>query len=118
MVLVPRIAYDPKVKSKDGKIDFVLLAKTVATQIRMLDNVIDLNFYPTKETEVSNMRHRPIGIGVQGLADAFILMDIAFHSEEAKVVNKRIFETIYYASMEMSNKIAQEIAQEERTKSK
>jgi ribonucleoside-diphosphate reductase alpha chain len=52
------------------------------------------------------MRHRPIGIGVQGLADAFILMDIAFHSEEAKVVNKRIFETIYYAALTKSNEIA------------
>ena len=57
-----------------------------------LNNVIDINFYPTEKTKVSNKKHRPIGIGVQGLADTFILMDIPFHSDEAKKVNKMIFE--------------------------
>jgi len=71
-----------------------------------LNKVIDINFYPTPKTKTSNLRHRPIGIGVQGLADAFLLMDIAFHSEEAKEVNKLIFETIYHASLERSNEIA------------
>ena len=71
-----------------------------------LNRVIDINFYPTSKTERSNMLHRPIGIGVQGLADTFILMDIPFHSEEAKKVNKLIFETIYHAALEKSNEIA------------
>lgn len=71
-----------------------------------LNRVIDINFYPTDKTKRSNMRHRPIGIGVQGLADTFILMDIAFHSDEAKEVNKLIFETIYHAALEKSNEIA------------
>ena len=71
-----------------------------------LNRVIDINFYPTEKTRKSNMRHRPIGIGVQGLADTFVLMDIPFHSDEAKEVNKLIFETIYYAALEKSNEIA------------
>jgi ribonucleoside-diphosphate reductase alpha chain len=71
-----------------------------------LNKVIDINFYPTDKTKLSNMRHRPIGIGVQGLADTFILMNIPFHSEEAKEVNKLIFETIYHAALEKSNEIA------------
>ena len=71
-----------------------------------LNRVIDINYYPTEKTKRSNMKHRPIGIGVQGLADAFILMDISFHSDEAKEVNKLIFETIYHAALERSNEIA------------
>jgi ribonucleotide reductase alpha subunit len=71
-----------------------------------LNRVIDINFYPTDKTRRSNLLHRPIGIGVQGLADAFIMMDLAFHSEEAKVVNKLIFETIYHAALERSNEMA------------
>jgi ribonucleotide reductase alpha subunit len=71
-----------------------------------LNKVIDINFYPTEKTKISNMKHRPIGIGVQGLADTFILMDIPFHSDEAKKINKMIFETIYHASLEKSNEIA------------
>ena len=73
-----------------------------------LNKVIDINFYPTPKTERSNMRHRPIGLGVQGLADVFALMDVAFHSEEARIINKNIFETIYHASMEMSMEIARD----------
>ena len=71
-----------------------------------LNRVIDINFYPTEKTKRSNFKHRPIGIGVQGLADTFVLMDIPFHSEEAKEVNKLIFETIYHAALEKSNEIA------------
>ena len=71
-----------------------------------LNRVIDVNYYPTEKTKRSNMKHRPIGIGVQGLADTFVLMDIPFHSEEAKEVNKLIFETIYHAALEKSNDIA------------
>jgi ribonucleoside-diphosphate reductase alpha chain len=71
-----------------------------------LNKVIDINYYPTKKTQRSNLLHRPIGIGIQGLADSFVLMDIPFHSEQAKEVNKLIFETIYHASLEKSNEIA------------
>ena len=71
-----------------------------------LNQVIDINFYPTEKTKTSNLKHRPIGIGVQGLADAFILLNIPFHSEQAKEINKHIFETIYHASLEKSNEIA------------
>ena len=71
-----------------------------------LNRVIDVNYYPTEKARNSNLKHRPIGIGVQGLADAFILMDIPFHSEKAKEVNKLIFETIYYASLVKSNELA------------
>jgi ribonucleoside-diphosphate reductase alpha subunit len=67
-----------------------------------LNQVIDRNYYPTEKTRVSNMRHRPIGIGVQGLADTFILLNIPFHSEEAKVINRHIFETIYHGALEES----------------
>ena len=73
-----------------------------------LNRVIDINFYPTEKTKRSNFRHRPIGIGVQGLADAFVLMDIPFHSDEAKEVNKLIFETIYHAALEKSNELSVE----------
>ena len=76
-----------------------------------LNRVIDINFYPTEKTKNSNFRHRPIGIGVQGLADTFVLMDIPFHSEEAKEINKLIFETIYHASLEKSNEMAIESKQ-------
>jgi ribonucleotide reductase alpha subunit len=71
-----------------------------------LNRIIDINFYPTPKTRRSNLLHRPIGVGVQGLSDVFILMDIAFHSEEAKIVNKMIFETIYHAALEKSNDLA------------
>jgi ribonucleoside-diphosphate reductase alpha chain len=71
-----------------------------------LNKVIDVNFYPTFQAATSNKAHRPLGIGVQGLADTFALMDIAFHSEEALALNKRIFETMYHAALEMSNEIA------------
>lgn len=67
-----------------------------------LNCVIDVNFYPTEKTELSNLRHRPIGIGVQGLADVYMMMDIAFHSTEALEVNRLIFETIYHAAVEAS----------------
>lgn len=74
---------------------------------RNLNKVIDVNYYPIPEARNSNMRHRPIGIGVQGLADAFILMGYAFDSPEARTLNKEIFETIYFAAVTESNAIAQ-----------
>ena len=72
-----------------------------------LNKVIDVNYYPVEEAKNSNLRHRPIGIGVQGLADTFILMRQSFDSQEAKKLNSEIFETIYFAAMESSMEIAQ-----------
>lgn len=75
---------------------------------RNLDKVIDVNYYPVKEAKYSNMRNRPIGIGVQGLADAFILMRLPFDSPEAAQLNKDIFETIYFAAQTASKDLAKE----------
>ena len=88
--------------------DYKLLHKVTKIVTRNLNSVIDINFYPTNKTKNSNLKHRPIGIGVQGLADAFALLDIPFHSEEAKQVNKLIFETIYHAAIETSMEISKE----------
>jgi len=71
-----------------------------------LNRIIDVNYYPTEKTRRSNFRHRPIGIGVQGLADVFMLLNIPFCSDEAKLINKHIFETIYHAALESSCEIA------------
>ena len=86
--------------------DYDKLHEVTKVVTNNLNNVIDINFYPTEKTKISNMKHRPIGIGVQGLADTFVLMDIPFHSDEAKKINKLIFETMYHASLEKSNEIA------------
>ena len=88
--------------------DYKLLHKVTKVVTNNLNNVIDINFYPTDKTKTSNMRHRPIGIGVQGLADALAMMDIPFHSDEAKNINKLVFETMYHAALEMSMEIAKE----------
>jgi ribonucleoside-diphosphate reductase alpha chain len=100
------IALPTFVKQTTKEFDYEKLHEVAKVVTNNLNKVIDVNFYPTPKTERSNMLHRPIGIGVQGLADAFILMDIPFHSEEAKEVNKLIFETIYHAALEKSNEIA------------
>jgi ribonucleotide reductase alpha subunit len=86
--------------------DYEKLHQVTKVVTNNLNRVIDINFYPTEKTKRSNMKHRPIGLGVQGLADVFVLMDIPFHSEEAKQLNKLIFETIYHAALESSNEIA------------
>jgi ribonucleoside-diphosphate reductase alpha chain len=86
--------------------DYNKLHEVTKVVTNNLNRVIDVNFYPTEKTKNSNLRHRPIGIGVQGLADAFVLLDIPFHSEQAKEINKHIFETIYHAALERSNEIA------------
>ncbi len=90
----------------DGNFDFEKLFKIAYRVTKNLDKVIDVNYYPIPEAKNSNMRHRPIGIGVQGLADAFILMRYAFESSEAKQLNKDIFETIYYAAVTASKDLA------------
>ena len=82
------------------------LLKVTKKITRNLDTVIDRNYYPVKEAENSNVRHRPIGIGIQGLADAFILLRLPFTSDEAKKLNQEIFETIYFAAVTASMEIA------------
>jgi len=96
-------------KEKEGpkKFDFERLKAVTKVITRNLNKIIDVNHYPIEQARNSNMRHRPIGIGVQGLADAFIKMRYPFESEEARLLNKQIFETIYYGAMEASCEIAE-----------
>jgi ribonucleoside-diphosphate reductase alpha subunit len=82
--------------------DYEKLYQVVQVVVANLNNVIDINYYPTPKTKRSNFKHRPVGIGVQGLADVFFKMDLAFISDEAKEINIKIFETIYYAALEKS----------------
>ena len=91
---------------EDSTYDFQKLYDITKVITKNLNKVIDVNYYPVEEAKNSNMRHRPIGIGVQGLADAFILMKYPFDSAEAKQLNKDIFETIYYAAMEASMELS------------
>lgn len=97
----------PKYVLKDGSFDFDRLYEVARVVTRNLNKIIDVNYYPIEEAYNSNMRHRPIGIGVQGLADAFIKMRYPFDSAEAKQLNKDIFETIYFAALTESNVLAQ-----------
>src|SRR5687768_14622807 len=92
----------PKFVTDDGKFDHQKLYEITKVATRNLNKVIDVNYYPVEEARRSNMRHRPIGLGVQGLADAFIMLRMPFDSEEARGLNRDIFETIYFAAMEAS----------------
>ena len=92
----------------DKTYDYEKLHDIIKIITNNLNKVIDINFYPTEKTKKSNYLHRPIGIGVQGLADTFVKMDIPFHSEKAKEVNIKIFETIYHAAVEKSCEMAAE----------
>jgi ribonucleoside-diphosphate reductase alpha subunit len=100
------IALPTFVNKETKQFDYEKLHMVTKVVTNNLNKVIDVNFYPTEKTKRSNLRHRPIGIGVQGLADAFILLNIAFHSDEARQVNKLIFETMYHAALEKSNELA------------
>lgn len=91
---------------KDGKYDYSELHRVTKIATKNLNRVIDRNFYPVETARKSNMRHRPIGLGVQGLADVFCMLRIPFESEEAKVINTHIFETIYHAALEASCELA------------
>jgi ribonucleoside-diphosphate reductase alpha chain len=86
--------------------DYNKLMEVTRVAVRNLNKVIDLNYYPTEKTRVSNMKHRNIGIGVQGLSDVYNFMGFAFDSPDAEYMNKRIFETIYYASVDESKELA------------
>lgn len=90
----------------DGKFDHEKLYEVTYQAALNLNRIIDNNFYPVEEARNSNLRHRPIGLGVQGLADAFILMRYPFESEEAKKLNSEIFETIYFAALTASKDLA------------
>ena len=91
---------------KDGKYDYEELHRVTKIATKNLNRVIDRNFYPVETARKSNMRHRPIGLGVQGLADVFCMLRLPFESEEAKVINTHIFETIYHAALESSCELA------------
>jgi len=88
--------------------DFEKLHEVTRIVTENLNRVIDVNYYPTPKTRVSNMAHRPIGIGVQGLADTFLLLDLAFSSDEARILNRRIFETMYHAALTASCDLAEQ----------
>ena len=93
---------------KDGEYDYQKLHDISRVVTRNLNKVIDRNFYPVEEARVSNMRHRPVGIGVQGLADVYQMMSLAFDSDGAREVNKKIFETIYHGALTESCQLAEE----------
>ena len=101
------IALNKFINEETKVMDFSELERITALVVDNLNQIIDINYYPTDKTRTSNLRHRPIGIGVQGLADVFMMMNIPFHSEEARVLNREIFETIYYAALNASMKLAE-----------
>jgi len=92
----------------DGKFDHDKLYEVTYQVTKNLNKIIDNNYYPVEEARNSNVRHRPIGLGVQGLADAFILLRLPFESDKAKLLNKEIFETIYFAAMTASKDLAKQ----------
>merc|ERR1712087_848568 len=98
----------PKFVNKESQtFDFKKLVEITQVVTKNLNKVIDVNFYPVKEAKTSNMRHRPIGIGIQGLADVFMRLRMPFDSKEAQVLNKEIFEAIYFGALTASNELAE-----------
>jgi len=100
------IALNKFILEESKVMDFSELERITALAVDNLNQIININYYPTEKTRTSNLRHRPIGLGVQGLADVFMMMNIPFHSEEARVLNREIFETIYYAALKASMTLA------------
>ena len=100
------IALNKFVDEKTKVMNMTELERITELVVDNLNQIINVNYYPTEKTRTSNLRHRPIGIGVQGLADVFMMMDIPFHSEEARVLNREIFETIYYSALKASMTLA------------
>jgi len=96
----------PKYVTEDGKFDHDKLFEVTYQATLNLNKIIDENFYPIEEARNSNLRHRPIGLGVQGLADAYIMLGYPFESDEARTLNREIFETMYYASMTASKDLS------------
>merc|ERR1711957_1043762 len=103
------VALPAFVNVADKSYDFEGLRHVTQVATRNLNKVIDCNFYPVPEARRSNMRHRPIGLGVQGLADAFLMLRLPFESAEAKKLNEDIFETIYFAACEASCELAEKL---------
>ena len=101
------IALPKYVNEETHSFDYEKLHEITKVVTKNLNRVIDRNFYPVETARKSNMRHRPIGLGVQGLADVFILCRLAFDSDEAKEMNARIFETMYHAALEASSELAE-----------
>lgn len=101
------LALPTYVDAKKRTFDYDNLREVVKVAIKNLNRVIDINYYPTPETKTSNMRHRPVGLGIQGLADVFAMLRAPWESEHAAEINQRIFEHIYYAAVESSCEIAQ-----------
>lgn len=99
----------PRFVKEDKEYDFQALYEVTKVVTRNLNKVIDRNYYPVPEARYSNMKHRPIGIGVQGLADAFLMMKLPFESEPARRLNEDIFETIYFGAVEASCDLAAEL---------
>ena len=98
----------PKYVNKETKtFDYEKLHEVTKTVTKNLNRVIDRNFYPVETARRSNMKHRPIGLGVQGLADVFILCGLSFDCEESRLMNAHIFETMYHASLEASSELAE-----------
>lgn len=98
----------PKYVNKETKtFDYAKLHEVTKTVTKNLNRVIDRNFYPVEPARVSNMKHRPIGLGVQGLADVFIMCGFPFDCEESRMMNAHIFETMYHASLEASSELAE-----------
>ena len=93
---------------KDGDMDWISLRNATKVATRNLNRVIDINYYPTPETKRSNMRHRPVGLGVTGLADVFAMLELSWESDKAATVNQLIFEHMYYAALEASCEVASE----------
>lgn len=104
----PHVVSSFRVSSGSSLLSFLAFSSLQVTGevTRNLNKIIDRNFYPVPETRRSNMRHRPIGIGVQGLADTFILMRMPFDSPEARKLNRQIFEALYFGSVKASNELA------------
>jgi ribonucleoside-diphosphate reductase alpha subunit len=105
-IALPAFIKDAPDGSSEKVFDYELLHSVARTVTYNLNRIIDVNFYPTDKTRRSNKRHRPIGIGVQGLADVFMMMNTTFTSDKARIINKNIFETIYHAALEESCNIA------------
>jgi ribonucleoside-diphosphate reductase alpha subunit len=104
-ICLPRFVIDVNGKKE---YDYEYLQYICRVNVRNLNRIIDNNYYPTGRTKKSNFRHRPIGIGIQGLADTYNMMSYPFDSEEAMDLNKRIFETIYYACLDESKELAKQ----------
>ena len=98
----------PMLVNVDKTFNYEKLQEIAKVLVENLNNIIDINYYPTIKTQRSNFKHRPIGIGVQGLADVFFKMNLSFTGEEAQKINKLIFETIYYATLVKSNELSKE----------